>query len=548
MLLPHLAGVEVEEVSRTGGSVRILARTSAPLAAFPGCGTVSRRVHSRYERRLLDTAIGGWEVLICLSVRRFLCLSRQCPKMTFAEQVNGLTSRHARRTPVVTAVLEAVALALGGRAGARLSGRLAVAVSRTTLIRLIRAMRDPAVEASPRVLGVDEFALRKGRSYGTLLVDVEARRPVDILDERSSESFAAWLIARPGAQVICRDRAGVYADGGARGAPHAIQVADRWHLWHNLGEAVERAVTRHRECLAAALTAPPEVPGAAPVLAPAQPGEPAPPRTGRIADRTRARHADVHRLLAEGHSLTAIAAGLGLSRNTVRRFARAASPEELLVNDGTGRQVSILDDHAAYLRERWNAGCTNAAQLWQEIHDRGYQGSRRQVRGYLARFRGNAAAPAPAPVPPKVKAVTSWIMTEPGQMDTADQASLDAILASSPQLAAVAASVRAFAVIMNERRGRKLLEPWMTAALATSEPALRSFVTGLRADQDAVTNGLALPWSSGAVEGHVNRIKMLKRQMYGRASPDLLRLRVLLADLPPGKATESVPEPKFERR
>jgi transposase len=179
-----------------------------------------------------------------------------------------------------------------------------------------------------------------------------------------------------------------------------------------------------------------------------------------------------------------------------------------------------------YLQERWNSGCTDAALLWQEIRARGYQGSRRQVRSYLARFRGSAVIPAPAPTPPKPKAVTAWIMTKPDRLPDADKASL----AASPELAAVTSSVRDFAAIMTERRGRKQLEPWMTAALATGEPALRSFVTGLRADQDAVTNGLSLPWSSGAVEGHVNRIKMLKRQMYGRAKPDLLRRRVLLAD------------------
>jgi transposase len=425
----------------------------------------------------------------------------------------------------VTSVLQAVALALGGRAGARLSGRLAAGVSRMTLIRLVRAMPDPAVTASPRVLGVDEFALRKGRRYGTLLVDVETRRPVDILDERSSDSFAAWLSARPGTEVICRDRSGVYSDGGTRGAPGAVQVADRWHLWHNLAEAVERAVSRHREHLPAAVRAQDlHAPSAG------EPAKPALQRAGRVASRTRDRHASVHRLLAEGRNLAQVAQELGLSRGTVRRFARAAGPEELLVNDGTGRQASILDQHAAYLRERWNSGCTNAAQLWAELRDRGYTGGPTYVRQYLARFRGTAAAPEPKPAVPKVRAVTSWIMTSPDQLAGNDKASLNAILAASPELAAVTASVRAFAAMMNERRGRKLLEPWMAAAEATGEPALRSFVTGLRGDQDAVTNGLSLRWSSGAVEGHVNRIKMLKRQMYGRAGPDLLRRRVLLAD------------------
>jgi transposase len=485
-------------------------------------------VHSRYERRLLDTAAGGREVLICLTVRRFLCRAPACPKVTFAEQVRSLTSRYARRTSGLTGVLQAVALALGGRAGARLSRRLAAAVSRMTLLRLIRALPGTAVSTAPRVLGVDEFALRKGRRYGTLLVDVETRRPVDILPERSADSFAAWLEERPGTQVICRDRAGVYADGGTRGAPGAIQVADRWHLWHNLGEAVERAVARHRQHLTATASASP--PAAQDQAAPQDQAPPGAERSGGIAGRTRRRHADVHRLLADGCSQAAIAAELGLSRNTVRRFARADDPGELLVRDWAPRSPSILHDHETYLRERWNAGCTNATALWQEIRGRGYRGGYSAVRDHLARFRGNAVIPAPAPEPPKPRAVTSWIMTRPGDLDPADQASLDAILAVSPELAAVTTHVRTFADLMNQRRGRDL-EQWMEAAAAGGgEPALKSFITGLRADQDAVTAGLTLRWNSGCVEGHVNRIKMLKRQMYGRANPDLLRLRVLLAD------------------
>jgi transposase len=531
VLLPHLAGVEVEAVSLAGGSVRIEARAKAPSAACPACGTASRRVHSRDARRLLATAISGCEVVITLVVRRFLCRAEGCPKATFAEQVEGLTSRHARRTPGVNAVLEAVALALGGRAGARLTGRLAAAVSRMTLIRLVRAMPDPVIGASPRVLGVDEFALRKGRNYGTLLVDVETRRPVDILAERSAESFAAWLKDHPGTELICRDRGGCYADGGARGAPDALQVADRWHLWHNLGEAVERAVARHREHLAAAV--PPQDQAPAVMILPEpepEPAAPAGPHGGRLAGRTRDRHAAVHRMMAEGRSYRVIAAELGLARNTVRRFARAATADELLVNDWTAAKGSALDEHEPYLRERWDAGCTNAAQLWDELRDRGYPGGKSHVRHYLARFRGTTVKPPPALVPPRPKAVTAWIMANPGKLGDGDRTALDAILAASPELTAVAESVRAFAVIMTGLRGGTDLEDWMATATGTGEPGLCSFVTGLRADYDAVVNGLSLPWSSGAVEGHVNRIKMLKRQMYGRARPDLLRRRILLAD------------------
>lgn len=248
-----------------------------------------------------------------------------------------------------------------------------------------------------------------------------------------------------------------------------------------------------------------------------------------MAVRTRQRHAAICQLLAEGRSVRAIAAELGLARNTVRRFARAADPEELLVHDGTGRRASILDNYEPYLRERWNAGCTDATALWRELRTRRYPGGYSLVRDYLARFRGTTPMPAPPPAPPKPRTVTSWIMTRPGILTSDEQALLEVILDSCPELAAVTAHVRAFAALMTERRGRDL-EQWMTDVTASGDPALRSFVTGLRRDQDAVTAGLTLRWSSGAVEGHVNRIKMLKRQMYGRANPDLLRRRVLLAD------------------
>ena len=488
-------------------------------------------MHSRYDRRLLDTAVAGQETLIQLRVRRFVCANAACAKKTFAEQVPGLTVRYGRRTNRLTAVLRAVALAQGGRAGARLAGRLAAAVSRMTLIRIIRSLPEPAVTRAPVVLGVDDFALRRGHCYGTVLVDVRSRRPVDVLPDRSADSFAAWLAARPGARFICRDRAGCYSDGATRGAPLAVQVADRWHLWHNLGEAAQRAVARHHRCLPAAHTAVPdgEPSNQAGTLTPAV--SPDRPGSGRIAERTHQRHAAIHRLLADGHSVRAIAAELGLARNTVRRFARATDPGQLLVHDGTGRRPSILEEHIPYLHQRWNDGCTDATRLWREIRARGYPGGYSRVRDYLAQFRDAAAAPAPAPAPqpPKVKKVTSWLMTDPDHLTAGDKAQLTAILTECPELAALREHIAAFADLMTQRRGRHL-EQWITAADASGLPELRSFITGLRRDQDAVTAGLTLPYSSGVVEGHVNRIKMLKRQMYGRASPDLLRRRILLAD------------------
>ena len=510
-----------------GRSVRIRASTQTLEAACPACGAASRRVHSRYERRLCDSAVAGQETMVHLRVQRFFCCNEACGKKTFAEQVPGLTTRYGRWTTGLADALRAVALALGGRAGARLAARLAAGVSRMTLIRLIRALPDPVSAVAPQVLGVDEFALRRGHSYGTLLVDVQTRRPVEILPDRSADSFAAWLAAHPGTEIVCRDRAGCYADGAARGAPGAIQVADRWHLWKNLGDAVERAVARHRHCLAAA-TAPsePRAGAAAPPGPPGRPGDR--PPSGRIAERTRQRHTAIHQRLAEGQSLPVIASELGLARNTVRRFARATQPEELLVNDWSSQRPRLLDEYAPYLHQRWDQGCTDAAQLWREIRARGYRGSYTLVRDHLAPLRlTTPAAPARAPQPPKARKVTAWIMTHPDNLTRAARRQHDAILAACPELAAVQAQVTAFADLMTQRRGREL-EKWITAA--STQPLLRPFAEGLRRDQDAVTAGLTLPWSSGVVEGHVNRIKMLKRQMYGRANPDLLRRRILLAD------------------
>jgi transposase len=391
-------------------------------------------------------------------------------------------------------------------------------VSRSTLLRLIRAAPD-AEGQTPLVLGVDDFALRKGHVYGTVLVDIETSRPVEVLPERSAESFRAWLDAHPGVEIICRDRGGCYAEGAAAGPPLATQVADRWHLWHNLAEAVERAVARHRSCL--------QEPAPQPDPRPAAEQAAAPPPEGGLATRTRARHAEVHAALADGLTITEISRTLRLERKTVRRYATAATAEQLTGGPRLARP-GLLGPHQAYLRQRWDEGIRSTERLHQELRDRGYRGSLRTLRRLTARLRQDTAVAAPPPAP-AARRVASWILTPPGRLTDTDYAALAQITARCEELAAARRLVREFADMLCHQRGERL-PAWASRAESSPVSELRGFATGLRKDWAAVTAGLTLPYSSGAVEGHVNRIKMIKRQMYGRAKPDLLRKRVLLAD------------------
>jgi transposase len=249
-------------------------------------------------------------------------------------------------------------------------------------------------------------------------------------------------------------------------------------------------------------------------------------RKRRLVARTRERHAAVHDLLAAGKSLGAISRILSLDRKTVQRFAREPGVEKLLVK-ATSRETR-LDPFKPWINQRWNEGITDAAALHAELQAQGWTGSAQAVRRYVRPFRQLPAAPPPAAAVPKARQITRWLLSRPEHLQPAERDQLAAIQDRCPHLDALAGHVRSFAEMMTGRRGDRQLEDWLTAVEAGDQPHLHSFAAGIRTGQQAVTNGLTLPYSSGKVEGNVNRIKMIKRQMYGRAGFGLLRKRVIL--------------------
>ncbi|MFF2963214.1 ISL3 family transposase [Streptomyces sp. NPDC057963] len=341
VLLPGV-GVQVEEVALTDTEVRLAVRSQAASAACPDCGRRSSKAYCYNLRALADRPVAGKRVRLELRARRLVCGNDQCDRRTFAGQIPNLTRRHARCTDALTAQLTDMAPFLGGRAGARLSERMAIGTCKDTLLRLIRALPLPSSGPVP-LLGVDEFAVRRGRTCATTLIDMSTHRPVDVLADRAASTFVSWLRDHPEARMICRDRAGSFRDGAQAGAPQARQVADDWHLLHNLAEAVERVVGRHRAVLRELLTCyddrtedgqTQENPGRAELDIH---GRPRP-----LVARTRERRQQVHERIERGDSLRAIARDLHLSRGTVNRFARAADVTELLF--AATHRPTLIDD------------------------------------------------------------------------------------------------------------------------------------------------------------------------------------------------------------
>lgn len=498
-LLPHLAGVVVEHVEKTPAGVLIWARVKAEAGICPSCGGRSRRVHSRYDRKLADGSMAGQPVVLRLWVRRLFCDGQDCPVGTFAEQVDGLTVKHARRTGLCRKALEHIGLALAGRAGSRLATLLGLVAGRATLLRLVHALPDPEA-GTVAVLGVDDFAIKRGHRYATVLIDAVTHRRIDVLPDRKAATLSDWLREHPAVRMVCRDGSAAYAEGIRQGAPRAVQISDRWHLWHNLAKAVEKTVTAHSRCWHAG-----------------------PPRTTSARDElTRQRYAAVHALLSQDVGLLECARRLGWALNTVKRYARAESAEALRRPPQYRR--TLVDPYRDHLRRRLaEEPGVAVTHLLAEIRQQGYPGSANLLVRYLKQGRAD-----PERVPPSPRRLVAWLMSRPQNLPDHQRRHLHELVANCSQMTALAARVGEFAALLTQRRGADL-DAWITAVRADDLPALHRFTDGLEKDYDAVGAGLTLPYSNGPAEGVITKVKLLKRQTYGKASFSLLRKRILLS-------------------
>jgi transposase len=558
--LPAESGVRVDSLAVVEGMVVAVVAATRATVPCPVCGKSASRVHSHYRRTVADLPWQGVPVRLDLHTRRFYCDAPTCPRQIFAERFPDLVAAGARRSARLSTLYLAISLVLGGEAGTRLAADLGLTVSPDTLLRITTADPLPA-SPTPRVLGVDDWSWRRGRRWGTILVDLERHRPIEILPDRQADTLARWLQDHPGVQYVARDRAGAYADGIRTGAPDAVQIADRLHLVKNAGEALEQVLRRHHASLRAAAKAvdqaagaddaPPCAPEAGSAAAPASPAPPAPPVAAPPAgaeqaqtasrDRRAAQYAEVLALSRQGLGPTAVAQRVGLTRQTVARWLRAGVFPERAPAAPRHRGVAA---HEPYLRERWQAGCQHARQLWRELRERGFTGGAEAVRRLVVAWRASPARPGPprrrpataaraAPPPPATRPRSPrqarWLLVKPEEALTPDQqAYVTHLVQACPEVLVAQRLTRECNRLVRER-DQGALAPWLTAAQTSVVPEFGELAKGFGRDHAAVEAALQYEWSSGQVEAQVLQVKALRRQMRGRGGFALVRRRVVKA-------------------
>ena len=531
--LPLPDQLEIISLSCADDELEIRIISNRPSCPCPMCSLPSSAIHSYYRRHPIELPCTGRIVRLILCVKKFFCRTESCLRKIFTERLPELIEPSSRLTTRLRTLVQAIGVAFNANGGARLGLQMGLRVSRMTMLFSLHLLAVQPVEQVKHV-GIDDFAWKRGLRYGTVIIDLDTHRIIDILADREAESVRKWLAAHPEIEIVSRDRGGAYADGAAQGAPQAIQCADRWHICKNLGDAVEEYLKRQ----------PLSIPAPALLQSTSEPKATPPPPASTHAQRKQQRLSEetferkqvivakVREMHQQGISGHGIAAELGLARGTVRKYLQSEGPVRMAPRT---RKVSLLDPFYEYLCQRWNDASPTAHQLFEEVQEQGYRGSETLVKDFVTRLRRGLSGMKHPPKSIQTKGVAStlsprelrWLLAKRTQDLTAEeQESLVKLLASSEEIAHLYRFIHSFLQMLRARKP-ELLNGWMKEVRESHIKELISFVNGIDRDYDAVRAGLTYSWSQGPVEGTVNKIKTHKRLMYGRASFPLLRKKML---------------------
>lgn len=573
-LLPDVPGLVLTKIHYGPERLLLFITTISTQADCPLCHAASDKVHSYYPRRIADLPWADFKIEFLLQTRRFYCTNPRCLRLTFSQRLGSSISAYARRTQRQTNQLHSIGLALGGKAGARMAKSLKIPVSPDTILNLVRQLPLPATEGV-RVLGIDDFSFRRGRNFGTILLDLERQKIIDLLPDIKKETVAKWLQKHPEIKIISRDRAGAFAEAARLAAPQAIQVADRFHVSQNLWDACEALIKQNYQSIRQILN---DKAASASIKQPDS-MQPIPLEVGQFSensnlnfttvvrerpqtlrpknltnlnevvalnsrerkkqetrDRRLAIYQEVIALQERGFSQTEIAQKLGTNVTQVRRYLKGVP-----VHGGGVQQKTILDPYKAHLKRRFfEDNFDNIKELWREIQLQGYTGGYGGVCAYFAQLKfergvfeltGRAITKRVKPLRENVPSIRSlsWsLFLGKKRLKEAKSNQLNLILQAIPKLASGYALVQKFTGLMAQRSDSGLSE-WLDEVEASEIEPLKSFGRGVKRDEEAVRAGLKLRWNQGPVEGSVNKLKLVKRSMFGRASFELLRTRILLA-------------------
>ena len=502
-------GFIVDEAVNDGGGALITMRPRAKASICPECGTSSERIHSRYRRRLADLPMGGKPVRLVVLARRFYCDAVLCGRRIFAERFDqGVLAPWARRTERLDHIVHHLALALGGRPAASFAQRLMLPVSNDTLLRVVRRRGSPRF-VPPTVIGIDDWAWRRNQRYGTIVCDLERRKTIALLPDREPATAQAWLSDQPQITLVARDRGGSYALAAAKALPKATQVADRWHLMENASRAFLDAVRKSMHQIRAAIgaaTINPDLLTAAEQLQ----------YEGYL--RREEDNAVILGLAKDGVTIKEITRRTGRSRGVVRKVLRGQCSDIFRVRE------SSLELYLPWLDAQWTAGQHNGAELWRCLRSQGFRGCLRVVTEWAARRRRAEQLDAGAlSRAPSARTIARLLTLGRDSLSKSDTVTVAAIEISVPLLVEAREIIAAFQAMIR-KKSLADLAPWLERA----RPSLvASFANGVLKDEAAVSAAITSPWSNGQTEGQITKLKLVKRQMYGRGKLDLLQARLM---------------------